>query len=452
MDKSLTWFEVAKKPIYTVSELTQRIKDILEERFPFIWVEGEISNLRAPISGHYYFTLKDEFSQIRAVLFRNQQRLLPFKLQDGLKVICQGRISVYEVRGEYQILVDTLEPKGLGALQLAFDQLKQRLEKEGLFDASLKKTIPYLPQRLAVITSPTGAAIQDFLKIMSRRFANVEVLIYPVRVQGEGADTEIATAIYDLNQMNNIDVIILARGGGSLEDLWTFNQERVARAIFQSSIPIISAIGHEVDFTIADFVADLRAPTPSAAAELVVRRKDELTSRIQDMSYRLREAILKTITSHRDSTYNVDKRLIYPRMRLDDLRIRLDDLMGDIETRTSQIFINKRNEIQIVIHKLFYYSPRNTIERHASYLLRLKRELSFLVSRYLKLVREQLDKEMKQLHALSPLAILERGYSIARTLPDLNIITDVSSVSVGDSINVKVARGEIISKVEKKHG
>lgn len=452
MDESLTWFEVAKRPIYTVTELTQRIKDILEQRFPFIRVEGEISNLRAPISGHCYFTLKDEFSQIRAVLFRNQQRLLPFKLECGLKVICHGRISVYEVRGEYQILVDTVEPKGLGALQLAFEQLKQRLEKEGLFDASLKKTIPYLPQRLAVITSPTGAAIQDFLKITSRRFANVEVFIYPVRVQGEGADTEIATAIYDLNQMNNIDVIILARGGGSLEDLWAFNQEGVARAIFQSSIPIISAIGHEVDFTMADFVADLRAPTPSAAAELVVRKKDELTSRIQDMSYRLREVILKTMASHRDCAYNLDKRLIDPRKRLGDLRIRLDDLMGNIETRTSQIFINKRNEIQIMIHKLSYYSPRNAIERHASHLLRLKRELSFLMFRYLKLVREQLDKEMKQLHALSPLAILERGYSIARTLPDLKIITDVSSISVGDSINVKVAKGEIISKVEKKHG
>ncbi|HIC91928.1 MAG TPA: exodeoxyribonuclease VII large subunit [Syntrophaceae bacterium] len=452
MDESLTWFEVAQRPIYTVSELTQRIKDILEERFPFIWVEGEISNLRAPLSGHCYFTLKDESSQIRAVIFRNQQRLLPFKLENGLKVICQGRISVYEVRGEYQILVDTIEPKGLGALQLAFEQLKQRLEREGLFDASLKKTIPYLPQRLAVITSPTGAAIRDFLKILSRRFANVEVFIYPVRVQGEGADTEIATAIYDLNQMNNIDVIILARGGGSLEDLWAFNQERVARAIFQSSIPVISAIGHEVDFTIADFVADLRAPTPSAAAELVVRRKDELTSRIQDMGYRLREAILKTIASHRDCTHNLDKRLIDPKKRLDDLRIRLDDIMGDIKTRTSQIFINKRNEMQIMIHKLFYYSPEKAIERHASYLLRLKRELSLLISKYLKLIREQLDKEMKQLHALSPLAILERGYSIARTLPDLKIITDVSSVSVGDSIHVKLAKGEIISKVEKKHG
>jgi exodeoxyribonuclease VII large subunit len=398
--------DVGLKP-FTVTGLTRRIREVLERQFPFIWVEGEISNLRTPVSGHHYFTLKDEFSQIRAVLFKTQQKLVPFELEDGLMVICQGRVSVYEPRGEYQILVDILEPKGLGALQLAFEQLKQRLEKEGLFASSLKKPIPYLPQRLAVVTSPTGAAIRDFLKVVKRRFANVEIFIYPVRVQGEGAGDEIASAIYDLNKMENIDVIILARGGGSIEDLWAFNEEIVARAIYESSIPVISAIGHEIDFTIADFVADLRAPTPSAAAELVVRQKDELAARIQDMGYRLREGMLRTIRFCRDHVHSLGKRLIDPRRRLEETRIRLDDLMGNTEIR---------------IHHI------------------------------ITLARERLIKEVKRLDALSPLAVLGRGYSITRTLPELKVITDVSSVRIDDMINVKVARGEMVCKVKEKDG
>lgn len=404
-NESLSWFEVAKRPIYTVTELTLKIKDILEEQFPFIWVEGEISNLKVPQSGHYYFTLKDESSQIRAILFRNQKKLLPFEPEDGLKVVCQGRISVYEPRGEYQILVDMVEPKGIGSLQLAFEQLKRRLEQEGLFDVALKKPIPYLPQRLAVVTSPTGAAIRDFLHIVERRFANVEIIIYPVRVQGDVAASEIATAIYDLNQMDHIDVIVLARGGGSLEDLWAFNQENVARAISQSSIPIVSAVGHETDFTIADFVADLRAPTPSAAAELVVKEKDELVSRIQNISNNLVNIIFRKITLHKDYLLHVGKRLIDPRRKLHELRTHLDEVTGDI---------------------------RLGIQRH------------------LKITREQLNQRIRRLHALSPLAILDRGYSITRTLPDLKVITDVKSVDVGDMVNVEVAHGEMVCRVEKK--
>src|SRR4030067_3150139 len=257
--------------ILTVSELTQEIKDILEDKFPDVWVEGEISNLRIPPSGHIYFTLKDDFSQIRVVLFKNQARSLRFSPEDGLHVICRGRGSLYEKRGEYQLILEEMEPKGIGALQLAFLQVKERLEKEGFFDPARKRQIPMVPQTIGIVTSPTGAVIRDMLQIIDRRFENVHILLYPVRVQGEGASLEIARAIEYFNDRMNVDVIIVGRGGGSLEDLWAFNEEGVARAIYHSRIPIISAVGHETDYTISDFVADLRAPTPSAAAALGVK-------------------------------------------------------------------------------------------------------------------------------------------------------------------------------------
>ena len=271
------------KKILTVSELTLEIKHHLEEGFGEIWVEGEISNFRSPSSGHYYFTLKDGKSQIRGVIFRFMGRYLKFEPQDGLAVICRGKISVYEPRGEYQLILDYMEPKGIGALQLAFEQLKEKLEKEGLFDAARKKPLPLLPKKIGIVASPTGAAIRDLLNVIGRRFPNVGILINPVKVQGEGSAQEIASAIYELNTIPEIDVIVVARGGGSLEDLWAFNEEIVARAIDHSSLPVISAVGHEIDFTIADFVADLRAPTPSVAGELVVKDKAELSHLIDSL-------------------------------------------------------------------------------------------------------------------------------------------------------------------------
>ena len=270
------------RKIYSVSELSQEIRDLFESRFPNVWVTGEVSNLRAAGSGHLYFTLKDDAAQLRAVCFRNQARYLKFKPQDGLAVIARGRLSIYEARGEYQLYVEFLEPAGLGALQLAFEQLKQKLAAEGLFDPARKKPLPTLPHVIGVVTSPTGAVIQDILRVLHRRFRNVNVLIYPVKVQGEGAAQEIAQGIEHFNHKTPVDVLIVARGGGSMEDLWAFNEEVVARAIATSAIPVISAVGHETDFTIADFVADLRAPTPSAAAELVVHRKQDFVSELDD--------------------------------------------------------------------------------------------------------------------------------------------------------------------------
>src|ERR671924_1876239 len=292
-------FPFFDRAILTVSEVSERIKIVLEDTFFDIWVEGEISNLRTPSSGHAYLTLKDEHSQIRAVLFKMQRRYLRFDPKDGMLVIVRGRISLYEPRGEYQLVIDYLEPKGIGALQIAFEQLKTRLAQAGLFDPARKRPLPVLPRGIGIVTSPTGAVIRDMLQILRRRFANLHVCIYPVRVQGDGAAEEIARAIEALNGDLGIEVIILARGGGSLEDLWAFNEESVARAIYQSRMPVISAVGHEIDFTIADFVADVRAPTPSAAAELVVAAKEEFCTRIDRLVDRLRTAVTANIQRRR---------------------------------------------------------------------------------------------------------------------------------------------------------
>jgi len=290
------------KEVLSVTELTLRIKFLLESSFETFWVEGEISNLRRPGSGHIYFTLKDEKSQVRAVIFRPALKSIRFDLEDGMQVILRARLNVYEPRGEYQLIADAAEPKGLGALQKAFEQLKIRLQEEGLFDPVHKKPIPFLPRKIGVITSPSGAVIRDILTITRRRFPSIDILIAPVRVQGMEASQEIVEAIADMNAHGKADVIILARGGGSLEDLAPFNDERVARAIFNSRIPVISAVGHEIDFTIADFVADLRAPTPSAAAELVVPIRRELRDSLNDLRQRMNRCCARFVESARERT------------------------------------------------------------------------------------------------------------------------------------------------------
>src|SRR5919109_2451011 len=292
-------FPFLERTIFTVSEVNERIKIVLEDTFFDIWVEGEISNLRTPSSGHSYLTLKDEHSQIRAVLFKMQRRYLRFDPKDGMLVLARGRISLYEPRGEYQLVIDYLEPKGIGALQIAFEQLKTRLAQAGLFDPARKRPLPVLPRGIGIVTSPTGAVIRDMLQILRRRFANLHVCIYPVRVQGDGAAAEIARGVAALNGHPGIDVIVVARGGGSLEDLWAFNEETVAQAIYTSKIPVISAVGHEIDYTIADFVADVRAPTPSAAAELVIRNKSELHAELQALAQRLERAIHQRLEAFR---------------------------------------------------------------------------------------------------------------------------------------------------------
>ncbi len=435
--------------ILTVTELTQQIKEILEERFYEVWVEGEISNLRIPPSGHLYFTLKDDFSQIRAVLFRMRSRGLRFIPEDGLHIICRGRISLYEKRGEYQLILEEMEPKGIGALQLAFLQLKEKLEKEGLFDPSHKKPIPLLPQTIGIITSPTGAVIRDMIHIIHRRFENVGILLYPVRVQGEGASREIAEGIGYFNKMKNVDVIIVGRGGGSLEDLWAFNEEEVVRAIYRSKIPIISAVGHETDYTISDFVADLRAPTPSAAAELVVKEKRELKRNLHYLEDRLQNQISQIFQDLRTTLSHLRKRLIHPKKRIEDLFLRLDDLTHRIERSILHELKRKRERTGFLMERVFLQNPVQKVKIVRISLRDTEKGLTQRVQNIIELKRERLGGLLGKLESLSPLSVLQRGYSITRKLPSLQILRDSREVQKGEEVEVKLYRGALTCHVEK---
>lgn len=435
--------------IYTVSEITSQIRDLLESSFDNIWVEGEVSNFRCPTSGHFYFTLKDEMSQIRAVMFRSQNRLMAFLPEDGMQILLRGKIAVYGPKGEYQIIVDYLEPKGIGALQLAFHQLKERLHKEGLFDQSKKRPLPYLPRRIAVVTSPTGAAIRDILKVVFNRYPNLEVLVVPVRVQGEGAAEEIAQAVKDVNSLGGIDLMILARGGGSLEDLWPFNEEVVARAIFDSSVPVVSAVGHEIDFTISDFVADLRAPTPSAAGELVVREKSKLLEEVNKLRYGLEKGIKLNIQRRKDEVFQIRKGLGDPRRRIREIRLWLDDHQKDLCRAMNALISQKRN---IMIHEhrsLWYMNPSKRIGETRQWIFQAFDSLKVSQVKYIENLRQGLLRLMNSLESLSPLSVLGRGYSIVRKLPSLEIIRDASSIKMDDTLSITFHKGEAICRVEK---
>lgn len=438
--------------IYTVSVLTRLIKAGLEERFGRVWIEGEISNLKTPSSGHLYFTLKDDSSQIRCVLFRFSARGIRFKPQDGQKVLCRGRITVYEPRGDYQLILEYLEPRGVGALQLAFEQLKERLFKEGLFDPSRKKRLPVLPRRIAIVTSPTGAAVQDFLKVLRRRFANLEVLVDPVPVQGEGSSEAIAGAIDELNKMPGIDVIILARGGGSLEDLWAFNTELVARAIARSEIPVISAIGHEVDYTISDFVADLRAPTPSAAAEMVVASKKEFLTLLQNILTRLERAMKHQTVLLRERLETHRRVIRDPRSLIESFLLRLDELEARI-TKGIRNHLRFRMERYLRLNQGLRH--QNPVEKLVAYAVRarslhkgMKDQMGFYFARR----RARLEGLILALDTLSPLAILGRGYSLTRKMPGMNLLKDARSIKSGERVHVQLNKGALICRVEETRG
>lgn len=441
--------ELPLRYILTVSELTQQIKEALELRFSDVWVEGEISNLRIPPSGHVYFTLKDDFSQIRAVLFRMRSRGLRFIPEDGLHVVCRGRVSLYEKRGEYQIIIEEIEPKGIGALQLAFLQLKERLEKEGLFDPRHKKPIPAFPQTIGIVTSPTGAVIQDMIQIIQRRFQNVSILLYPVRVQGEGASKEIAEGIRYLNKTKQVDVIIVGRGGGSIEDLWAFNEEEVARAIYHSKIPVISAVGHETDYTISDFVADLRAPTPSAAAELVVKDKKDLERQLQYLRTRLENLVRTSLEEARTNLSSLIRYLSDPKKRIEDYFLRLDDLLH--RAKRSLIWdIRRKDEKRLnLIQRLELRNPLYAIKHLEASLSGRENGLSRGMRHLIEMKKEALRGIIGKLESLSPLAILERGYSITRKLPHLEILRHASQVRAGDQVEVKLYQGTLLCGIEE---
>jgi exodeoxyribonuclease VII large subunit len=435
--------------IYTVSALTREIRQRLETHFALVWVSGEVSNLRQPLSGHYYFTLKDTGAQLRAVLFKGNHQHMRFKPAEGGQFLCRGRLTVYEPRGEYQLVVDYLEPLGLGALAQAFEALKTRLQAEGLFAPELKKPLPFLPKRIALVTSPTGAAVRDFLRLWRQRYANLEVLVYPVKVQGLGAAPEIVRALEDLAAYPGLEVIVLARGGGSLEDLWPFNEETVARAIHRCPLPVVSAVGHEVDFTIADFVADVRAATPSAAVELVMPDKHDLKRRLD----RLGASLLSTMRKRREVARRhldlVSRRLPDMGRRLVDLRLLVDDQGDTLLRRTRRHLSAQGQRLRLASSRLMLLSPRRALRPWRQRLEQAAPRLGQSLCQGLETRRRHLEYCQSHLEQLNPLAILQRGYAVATLLPQETVIRDAGQAPVGAAVRVRVARGRLDCEVVK---
>jgi len=441
---------MADRAVLTVSQLTEQLRSVVEERFPAVWVEGEISNFRLYGSGHAYFTLKDDGAQLRTVLFRNRMRRIRFEPGDGQHVLAFGSLEVYAQRGEYQFVVELLEPRGLGALQLAFEQLKARLGAEGLFAESRKRPLPRFPRRIGIVTSPSGAAVRDMLRVIGRRFAGLSIVIAPARVQGDGAAREIAAAIADLNALGDVDVIIVGRGGGSLEDLWAFNEEVVAREIAGSKIPVISAVGHEVDVTIADFVADVRAPTPSAAAELVVREKQALIDGLLDLRGRLERAMRRRFEhARREATSLTGRRVLTdPARPLRDLERRVDDAARRLRHAAVAALRRASHRVDVGTAGLRGQSPfaRLASDRHR--LERVDARLAGEITRTLVRSQHRLAAVTGRLDSLSPLAVLGRGYSLTRTSAG-DIVRDAARVVPGDAVDVLLARGRLECRVER---
>ncbi len=437
------------RKIYTVSELTKGIKVLLEERYPLIWVAGELSNLRVPASGHAYFSLKDEKAAIAAVMFRGQLRQLRFELEDGMTILAMGRVSVYEPRGSYQLIIEYAEPKGAGALQIAFEQLKRKLSAQGLFDEEHKQPLPYLPTRLAVLTSPSGAVIQDILNIIGRRFPNLAIDLYPVRVQGELAAAEVAHAIEMANRRSVNDIIILARGGGSLEDLAPFNTEIVARAIADSAIPIVSAIGHETDFTIADFVADLRAPTPSAAAELTVPVKSELQARSLELKQRCLKAASGYINQMRGKIESLARLIPHPGRKLTDARLHLDHQAEQLLRNIQDILRSTRLRFTNLQLAVSNNNPIGPIAHYRSHLKLLRFKMQQSMFSISDASSARLKKADALINALNPHAVLQRGYSITRSMPEGHLVMDAEAVKNGQLLEIQLASGCLKAVAQK---
>ncbi len=438
-----------QRHVYSVSELTALIKSRLEESIGMVWIEGEISGYRLYSSGHAYFSLKDAGGLIKAVLFKYRGDRLRFRPEDGHQVLVLGQVSCYAQRGDLQVVVETMEPRGAGSLQVAFEQLKARLAAEGLFDEDRKRPIPPMPASVGVVTSPDGAAVRDIIKVMRRRSAGTGIIIVPCRVQGDGAAAEIADGIRALNEWGGVEVIIVGRGGGSLEDLWAFNEEEVARAIHASRIPVISAVGHEVDFTIADFVADLRAPTPSAAAELVVRNRVNLARELDGLAARLREAVRSDLEHHRlrlegladrRALRDAESFLRAPSQRLDVARTSLERVAG-------RRLEERRMAVERLAGRLAVFHPRTRLAAFRAAREGLEHRLGRGVAAVIDRVRGTLEGRAGRLDALSPLAVLGRGYGICRRAPDGRVISDASTVTAGDPINIILHRGRIDATV-----
>lgn len=423
--------------------MTGLLRTSIEEQFSDVWLEGELSNLRAPGSGHVYCTLKDKTSQIRAVLFRPSAVRLRFALQEGLQVIVRGRLTVYEPRGEYQIVLDTVEPKGIGALQLAFEQLKARLAAEGLFDQDRKKPIPAFPRTVGVVTSLTGAAIRDILAVLRRRWPTLHILIAPVQVQGESAGRQIAEALTALNDLGTVDVIIVGRGGGSLEDLWSFNEEIVVRAIAVSRVPVVSAVGHEIDVTLADFVADLRAPTPSAAAEAVVPVLAEIVERLRELKVRLGQVMLRHCAFERQRLDAGIRGVTDVRFRIQETTQRTDEMVGQLREMVQELLTTWRERVHGVQRDLSSLNPILAIKQGLATVPQLSKRLEGQMGVVLAQHRHRIHATLAQLNTLSPLAILGRGYSILQTIPAGQILRRANDVEIGQELEAQLASGRL---------
>lgn len=429
--------------VLTVEQLNARIKQALEGEIGTVWVQGEISNFKAHTSGHFYFSVKDAKSQISAVMFRGHNSRLKFKPSDGLEVIIRGRITVYEPRGSYQIMCEAMEPVGAGALQKAFEQLRDRLKTEGLFAPERKRPIPHFPRHVAIVTSPTGAAIRDILNVMNRRAKSVRVTLVPTLVQGADAAPQIVNALKAAARLPDVDVIIVGRGGGSMEDLWAFNDETLARTIVTMPVPVISAVGHEIDFTISDFVADLRAPTPSAAAELVARSSAELAHKITQLHRLLAVALDRQFKTVGHRLRGLEKRLIDPRKRLQDLTLRNDDLLTRLELAARNLLHKRRHRVELLAHKMG--EPTRLIDRKRQALTMSSLKLRKAMERALEKNKARSQKLMALLDSLSPLKVVERGYSIVTK--DKAVVKSSAQVKPGDEIEIRLAEGGLTATV-----
>ena len=444
-------FRAPERRVWIVRDLVVAVRTNVEREYSDIWVEGEISNFRAHDSGHLYFTLKDESSQIRAVMFRSQARLLRFRPEDGMQVVLRGRVTIYEGRGELQLSAEYLEPKGAGALQVAFEQLKAKLEAEGLFDSTRKKPIPPLPRRIGIVTSPQAAALRDILNILRRRHHTANIVIFPAQVQGDLAAAEVSAGVKYFNRTKNVDVILVARGGGSAEDLAAFNNEGLARTVASSEIPVISAVGHETDFTILDFVADLRAPTPSAAAELVIRSRQEIEEQAEGLHLRLARAMRYRLLMAKQTLTEAAQHGAFARMMdgINQRQQRLDDLKFRLEKAERKIIEQRRRRWEQASAAVRHYDVRRVLAGIRREVSSRSAAMATAIKNALLRQRSRLEQLEHELKALSPIAILERGYALVFDASG-KLVKSSAQVQTGEEISARLAKGTLTARVEKQ--
>ena len=439
------------RDVYTVSRLNLEVKDLLEAEFGFVWIEGEISNVAKPASGHLYFTLKDQRSEVSCAMFQRQNRLLRFSLENGIQVLARAKVGLFPARGRFQLIVEHMEESGEGALRRAFDALKQRLSNEGLFDPAHKKPLPVLARRIGIITSPSGAAIRDILSVHQRRFPAIPIVIYPVPVQGPGAGKAIARMIAQASERAECDVLILSRGGGSLEDLWAFNEEVVARAIHRCAIPLVSGIGHEIDFTIADFVADHRAPTPSAAAELTTPNRQEWRQRFVDLANRLSASLHTQMKTRGERLQWVQRRLMHPKRRLQDMAQRADEGFLRLQRSVENVLTHKQAQLAVLFARLNRHAPDVVLHTHRQHWQTLTRRLQIAIQQTLKQQQASLSSIRRAFEAVSPQQTLERGYAIITHQQTGEILRSSAAIKPGQQIRARLAKGSITGTIDDTH-